>query len=86
MMSKFEKLIAKILNPSSVITYKEIRYLLTNLGYTESTKGKTSGSRVAFHNEKTKHIVRLHKPHPGNEIKDYVKRAIVVELKNKKMI
>lgn len=68
------------------MTYQEISYLLGKLGYTESQKGKTSGSRVTFVNMLDKHIIRLHKPHPGNELKSYVKREIIAELKDKKLI
>ena len=85
-MSKYDKLVTKLLNRESVIAYQELNYLLVIMGYKESTKGKTSGSRVAFYNEETKHIIRLHKPQPGNEFKDYVKRTILTELKNRKLI
>jgi hypothetical protein len=80
-MSKFEKLLAKLLNPSSIITIQELEYLLSKMGYREKKTGKTSGSRKAYINPKTKHIFRLHKPHPGNELKKYVKNHIVKELK-----
>jgi len=85
-MSKYDKVLLKLLNRSSTITYQEIKYLLGKLGYKETQKGKTSGSRVAFVNYEDKHIIRLHKPHPGNELKDYVKREIISELKDKKLI
>ncbi len=85
-MSKYDKVLLKLLNTSSTITYQEISYLLGKLGYRESQKGKTSGSRVAFINREEKHIIRLHKPHPGNELKTYVKREIILELKDKKLI
>jgi len=85
-MSKYDKVLLKLLNRNSTITYQEIKYLLGKLGYEESQKGKTSGSRVAFINVEDKHIIRLHKPHPGNELKDYVKREVISELKDKKLI
>lgn len=85
-MSKLEKLIKKLLSHNSKVAYDEIRTLLGKLGYIESTKRKTSGSRGAFINTITKHIIRLHKPHPGNELKSYTKKAIVLELKDKKVI
>ncbi len=85
-MSKYDKVLLKLLNRNSTITYQEIKYLLGKLGYEESQKGKTSGSRVAFINVEDKYIIRLHKPHPGNELKDYVKREIISELKDKKLI
>lgn len=85
-MSKYDKLIVKLLNRSSTVTYQEIAYLLGKLGYKETQKGKTSGSRVAFINKIEKHIIRLHKPHPGNELKDYMKKEIISELKDKNLI
>lgn len=85
-MSKFDKLLIKLLNKNSTITFQEISYLLEKLGYIESQKGKTSGSRVAYINKRDKHIIRLYKPHPGNELKSYVKREIILELKDKKLI
>ena len=85
-MSKYDKLATKLLNRNSTITFQEIKYLLIKLGYKESSMGKTSGSRVAYYNQQTKHIIRLHKPHPGNELKEYVKKAIVLELTNRKLI
>ena len=85
-MSKYDKVLLKLLNRNSIVTYQEIKYVLGKLGYEESQKGKTSGSRVAVVNIEDKHIIRLHKPHPGNELKDYEKREIISELKDKKLI
>jgi len=85
-MSKYDEVLWKLLNRSSTITYQEIEYLLGKLGYKETQKGKTSGSKVAFINFEDKHIIRLHKPQPGNELKYYVKREIISELKDKKLI
>jgi len=62
-------------------TYNELRKLLTHLGYEESQSGKTSGSRVAFIHKDSKHIIRLHKPHPNNELKQYQIEQIIDELK-----
>jgi len=64
---------AKFLNPGSVVTFQELEYLLKKLGYIEKKSGKTSGSRKAYVNPKLKHVFRIHKPHPGNELKKYVK-------------
>jgi len=85
-MSKYDKVLLKLLNRSSTITYQEIKYLLGKLGYKEIQKGKTSGSRVAFISKESKGIISLHRPHPGNELKDYVKKEIISELKDKKLI
>jgi hypothetical protein len=81
-MSKFDKLKERILKEPKDFTYDELKTLLTGMGYIESNKGKTSGSRVAFINPNTKHILRIHKPHPKNIIKQYALRFIVEELKS----
>jgi hypothetical protein len=56
------------------------------MGYIEFNKGKTSGSRVAFINDQTKHILRIHKPHPKNIIKQYALRFIIDELKSQEKL
>lgn len=70
-MSKHDKLLKRFLTKPRDFTYDELRAFLTGLGYDECNIGRTSGSRVAFINSKTGHIIRLHKPHPGNELKRY---------------
>jgi hypothetical protein len=78
-MSKNEKLFKRLLSKPKDFTYNELRRLLTGLGYSETQSGKTSGSRVAFINESTHHIIRLHKPHPGNELKQYQIEQLIEE-------
>lgn len=85
-MSKEEKLIQRFLLRPKDFTYDELRKMLKGLGYQESQQGKTSGSRVAFCNEATKHIIRLHKPHPGNELKMYQIDLIREELEGRGLI
>ena len=77
-MSQEEKLIKRLLSKPSDFTYDELRKLLGKLGYKESQSGKTSGSRVAFCNDISGHIIRLHKPHPSNVLKQYQIEQIVV--------
>ncbi len=50
------------------------------MGYSEFNRGKTSGSRVLFVNERSSHIIRLHKPHPKNILKTYQVDMIIEEL------
>lgn len=85
-MSKVEKLVKKLLSRPRNFTYNELRNLLLHLGYREHQSGKTSGFRVAFTNEKTKHIIRLHKPHPGNELKQYQMEQIIEELNLRRLL
>ena len=85
-MSKFEKLIDRLQRKPKDFTYEELKTVLTGLGYSESNKGKTSGSRVAFINVETNHILRIHKPHPANIIKAYALEYIINELKTQKKL
>lgn len=80
-MSKFEKLFERFCRQPNDFSYDELRSMLKGLDYVEDNKGKTSGSRVAFIQRKTKHIIRLHKPHPGTILKKYQMALIYDELK-----
>ncbi len=82
-MSKDEKSIKRLLSRPKDFTYSELRKLLVHWGYEESQSGKTSGSRVAFINRSTAHIIRLHKPHPTNELKQYQIEQLIAELESK---
>ena len=52
--------------------------------FEEDNKGATSGSRVQF--IKDEHTILLHKPHPGNQLKPYQVKNVVIELRNLKLI
>lgn len=69
-VSKKEKLIARFLSLPSDFHYNETVKLLGYFGFKEITKGKTSGSRVKFMNEKSVPLM-LHKPHPTGIMKYY---------------
>lgn len=85
-MSKFLKVADKLLNLNTSFTFQELEYLLGKLGYKEKKTGKTSGSRKAYINEDLNHIIRIHKPHPGNELKRYVRIYIIEELRRHNLI
>jgi hypothetical protein len=85
-MSKEEKLITRLVSRPKDFTYEELRRLLKYFGYEESNSGKTSGSRVAFIHTDSKHIIRLHKPHPNNELKQYQIDLILEELSSRGLI
>jgi len=80
-MSKTEKLIARLLSQPKDFTYPELKTLLSFWGY-EELQG--SGSRVCFQSKK--HKIKLHKPHPGNILKQYQIGLIVDELKKEGLI
>jgi hypothetical protein len=85
-MSAVETLTKKFLSSPNIFSYDELRRFLGRFGYREIAKGKTSGSRVAFFNDKTGHLIRLHKPHPGNNLKQYQIALIREELEKKGLL
>jgi len=60
--------------------------LLNDLGYEEVRSGKTSGSRVAFIERSSGHIIRLHRPHPGNPLKRYQMELVEEALRTRGII
>lgn len=77
-MSKLEKLLRRLYSRPKDFTYQEAKTLLEQLGFMEDNKGKTSGSRVRFYNEKCKVMIELHKPHnSGKILKEYQVRKII---------
>jgi hypothetical protein len=85
-MSKEEKLRKRLFKNPKDSTYKELKSLLAYYNYDEHKAGHTSGSRIAVINQATKHIIRLHKPHPGNMMKSYQVKEIIEILKDQEMI
>lgn len=85
-MSKGEKLLKRFLRKPKDFTFNELETLLSHFGYDEIKKGKTSGSRTAFVNKETMHIIKLHRPHPSPVLKSYQIREIMEELKKKGVI
>ncbi|MCQ2555257.1 MAG: type II toxin-antitoxin system HicA family toxin [Clostridia bacterium] len=65
-MSKFEKAKERLKSYPKDYTYQEAKSILSQLGFEESNKGKTSGSRVKFYRENDQRVILLHKPHPGD--------------------
>ena len=85
-MSKREKLIKRLVERPRDFTYDEAKALLSKNGYEEDNRGRTSGSRVAFIHTDTKHIIRLHKPHPGNILKLYQIDELIETLRKQGVI
>ncbi len=77
-MSKNEKLLTKLLNERESFTWQELVTLLRWLGYRQL---EGAGSRVKFDSGDPQALINLHKPHPGNELKVYVRRQIIEQLK-----
>lgn len=68
-MSKLDKAKARIKSKPKDYTYTEAKTLLSQLGFEEYSKGKTSGSRVEFYRKEDQKVILLHKPHPGDVMK-----------------
>jgi len=85
-MSKTEKALKRFLSKPKDFTYKELESLLAGFGYKEVRTGKSAGSGAAFINAETKHIIKLHKPHPRPELKRYQLDYIEEALRNKGLI
>ena len=85
-MSRFEKLLKRFLSKPKDFSYDELTRLLASLGYEKVGTGKTAGPRVAFVNPETRHIIKLHRPHPRPELKRYQLDDIEETLRNKGII
>ena len=82
-MSKEEKMIQRLKAIPKDYTYSEAVILASRFGYKEYTKGTTSGSRVLLMRESDHCKILLHKPHPGDVMKQYaVKQFLNVLIAN----
>lgn len=82
-MSKIESLLDKLCAKPTPAGFKfsELRKVMSHFGYLESNKSATSGSRVKFYHPKTKEVLLLHKPHPGDEMAKAAVDSVVKFLK-----
>lgn len=83
-MSKKDKLIERLLRRPKDFHYDEAKTLLEYFGFTESNKGKTSGSLVM--SVKGDKSIMLHKPHPTGELKSYMVKQLIETLKELKLL
>ncbi len=67
-MATAEKIIARIrAHPTPTnIKWNELTLVLKHLGYRVLNN---DGSRRRFHHARLDHVICLHRPHPGNEVK-----------------
>lgn len=80
-MSKKDKLLKRLKSKPLDFTYDELKTLLNYLGFNEDNKGKTSGLRVMFFDVNSNEVIRLHKPHPNNILKEYQLKQIIITLR-----
>ena len=79
-MSKKEKSLQRLLSIPRDFTWDELVTLLFYFGFEEERKGKTGGSRRKFVDAQGKSIF-LHKPHPGNILKEYAIKIVIERLR-----
>ncbi len=84
-MGTKEKLRERFKKMPSDFTFDEMQRLLEGYGYEKSNKGKTSGSRIIYKNG-DKRPIMLHKPHPGNIVKEYAMKQVLDDLKEAGLI
>lgn len=84
-MGTKEILRERFLKLPSDFTFDEMQRLLEGYGYVRSDKGRTSGSRLIFKNA-DKRPIMLHKPHPGNIVKEYAMKQVLNELREAGLI
>ena len=84
-MGQKEKLILRLKTRPKDFTFSEAETLLGFLGYHQSNKGKTSGSRIAFVSDNHSPIL-LHKPHPRKELQSYQVKQMIEILEQEELI
>lgn len=76
-MSQKENLIQRLRSKPKDFTVKELDVLMTQCGCEKNTKGKTSGSRIAYVHTKTNRVLNMHSPHPKKELKLYMINRVI---------
>ena len=79
-MSTKEKLRDRILSIPADLKYSEMQSFFISLGYRESNKGSSSGSRVAFISDTEK--ITFHKPHGSKPMGRTTIRQIIEALRS----
>ena len=84
-MGQREKLIERLKSKPKDFTFQETETLLGYFGYKKISGGKTGGSRIAFANNEDDYI-RIHKPHPRNNLKPYQVTNLIYDLVERGLI
>ena len=85
-MGQKEKLLERFRTRPKDFTIDELIRLLGYLNFVLNNKGKTSGSRLLFKNDQCSLKIMIHKPHPGNELRDYQIKQILALLEQEGLI
>jgi len=79
-LSKKDKLRARLENLPKDFTWDELTKVLSDKGYEQLPSGGTSARKFV---DERKHIISLHKPHPGNIVKKYALEIVLNAIKVK---
>ncbi|SDU26357.1 type II toxin-antitoxin system HicA family toxin [Stappia sp. ES.058] len=82
-MTKRERLIDRFKSCTGTFLYRDFVSMMGGLGYELHME---NGSRRRFVHRDTKHIVRLHEPHPQKEMKAYMVKLVREQLIDKGVI
>ncbi len=86
LVSKADKLLRRFLSKPKDFSFEELRKLLKAFGYEEAKAGRTSGSRVTFYNSELDDMIKFHRPHPSQVMKQCYLREIEQQLRDKGVI
>lgn len=84
-MGTKEKLIQRFISLPRDFTYSEVVRLFAIFGFSEFSKGNTSGSRVQFYRSDGRSYI-MHKPHPSAIIKPAALKCLYNYIKQEKLI
>lgn len=79
-MSKKDKLLEKLVNKQSKLTWREATSLLGKCGY-KALSQSSGTSHKKFYNVDADNLIQISEPHPGNELKPYQKAYLIDKLK-----
>lgn len=80
-MSQIEKMEQRLLSKPKDFTFQEAERLLSFYGFRRDNRGKTSGSAVRYVKDSVPIGLYLHRPHPGNTMKEYQLDELIDVLK-----
>ena len=76
-MSQKDDLIDRIKSKPKDFTISELDSLMSKCGCTKITRGRTSGSAIAYIHNETKLMLRIHYPQPQKELKPYMVKLVL---------
>ena len=85
-MTKKDKLLERFLSLPKDFTIDELTTVMNYFGFVVSNQGATSGSRMAYKNEENGDIIRIHRPHPGKNIRPFALKDTLANLKEREYL